>query len=82
MLYLVNRDYVVDEEQGVVNVFCRFGDSKTGMPDSHTFHFVNGKFRFVHTLSVQLNKGAKPGSREGSARSSSDGNAGGGAARN
>ena len=52
VLYLVNRDYVIDEEQGVINVFCRFGDSKTGMPDSHTFHFVDGKFRFVHTLSV------------------------------
>jgi len=57
VLYLVNRDYVVDEEQGVVNVFCRFGDSKTGMPDSHTFHFVGGRFRFVHTLSVNLKKG-------------------------
>jgi hypothetical protein len=54
VLYIVNRDYVVDEEQGVVNVFCRFGDSKTGMPDSHTFHYVSGKFRWVHTLSQSL----------------------------
>jgi hypothetical protein len=52
VLYIVNRDYVVDEEQGVVNIFCRFGDSKTGMPDSHTFRLVNGKLRYVHTLSV------------------------------
>ena len=54
VLYIVNRDYVVDEEQGTVNIFCRFGDSKTGMPDSHTFHYVNGKFRWVHTLSQSL----------------------------
>jgi hypothetical protein len=51
-LYIVNRDYVVDEEMGVVNIFCRFGNSQTGMPDSHTFRLVNGKFRYVHTLSV------------------------------
>jgi hypothetical protein len=58
VLYIVNRDYVIDEEQGVINVFCRFTDSKTGMPDSHTFAYRNGKFRWVHTLSVQLNKNA------------------------
>ncbi len=55
MLYIVNRDYVVDEEQGVVNIYCRFGDSKTGMPDSHTFRLVNGKIANVHTISVNLN---------------------------
>jgi hypothetical protein len=55
VLYIVNRDYVVDEELGVVNVFCRFGNSSTGMPDSHTFRLVNGKFTNVHTLSVNLN---------------------------
>jgi hypothetical protein len=53
ILYIVNRDYVVDEEQGVVNVFCRFGNSQTGLPDSHTFMFVNGKYRWVHTLNAQ-----------------------------
>ena len=26
-LYIVNRDYVVDEALGVINVFCRFGNS-------------------------------------------------------
>jgi hypothetical protein len=57
VLYIVNRDYVVDEEQGVINVFCRFGNSSTGMPDSHTFRLVNGKFTNVHTLSVNLNPG-------------------------
>jgi hypothetical protein len=54
VMYIVNRDYLIDEEAGVINVFCRFGDSKTGMPDSHTFAYKNGKYRWVHTLSVQL----------------------------
>lgn len=58
VLYIVNRDYVVDEQMGVVNVFCRFGNSSTGMPDSHTFRLVNGKFTNVHTLSVNLNPDA------------------------
>ena len=55
VLYIVNRDYVVDEEQGVINVFCRFGNSSTGMPDSHTFRLVHGKLRNVHTISINLN---------------------------
>jgi hypothetical protein len=58
VLYIVNRDYVVDEEMGVVNVYCRFGNSSTGMPDSHTFRLANGKFTNVHTLSVNLNPNA------------------------
>lgn len=52
-MYIINRSYVVDEEMGVVNVFCRFG-SATGMPDSHTFRLVNGRYRAIHTLSVNL----------------------------
>jgi hypothetical protein len=52
-MYIVNRSYVVDEEMGAVNVFCRFG-SGTGMPDSHTFRLVNGRYRWIHTLSVNL----------------------------
>jgi hypothetical protein len=55
VLYIVNRDYVVDEQQGVINVFCRFGNSSTGMPDSHTFRLVNGQLRNVHTISINLN---------------------------
>jgi hypothetical protein len=55
VLYIVNRDYVVDEEQGVINVYCRFGNSTTGMPDAHTFRLVNGKISNVHTISVNLN---------------------------
>jgi len=51
VLYIVNRDYLVDEEKGVINVFCRFGSS-TGGPDSHSFRFIDGKIRGVHTLSV------------------------------
>ncbi len=58
VLYIVNRDYLVDEEHGVVNVFCRFGSSTTGMPDAHTFRLVDGKLRYVHTLSVNLNPDA------------------------
>lgn len=57
VLYIVNRDYVVDEQQGVINVFCRFGNSSTGMPDSHTFRLVNGKIRAVHTISINLTPG-------------------------
>jgi hypothetical protein len=55
VLYIVNRDFVVDEALGVINVFCRFGNSSTGMPNSHTFRLVNGKLANVHTLSVNLN---------------------------
>jgi hypothetical protein len=55
VLYIVNRDYVVDEEQGVINVFCRFGNSSTGMPDSHTFRVIDGKIHNVHTISINLN---------------------------
>lgn len=51
VLYIVNRDYLVDTEKGVINVFCRFGSS-TGGPDSHSFRFIDGKIRAVHTLSV------------------------------
>ncbi len=49
---IVGRTYLVDEELGVVNIFCRFGDAVKGMPDSHMFRLVDGKLRYVHTLSV------------------------------
>jgi len=52
-LFMVNRTYVVDEEMGAVNVFCRFGN-ENGMPDSHLFRLVNGRYRYIHTLSVNL----------------------------
>ncbi|MFC1840999.1 hypothetical protein ACFL1N_15595 [Thermodesulfobacteriota bacterium] len=53
-LFINDRTFVVDEELGAVNVYCRFGDSEDGMPDSHTFVLVNGKYRWIHTLSVNL----------------------------
>ena len=46
--------FVVDEEMGAVNVFCRFGDSREGMPDSHLFRLVNGRYRWIHTISINL----------------------------
>jgi hypothetical protein len=52
-MYVINRSYVVDEEMGAVNVFCRFG-GENGMPDSHLFRLVNGRYRWIHTLSVNL----------------------------
>jgi len=55
VLYIVNRDYVVDVQQGVINVFCRFGNSASGMPDSHTFRIVGGRLRDVHTISINVN---------------------------
>jgi hypothetical protein len=54
-LFIVNRTFVVDEEMGVVNVFCRFGN-QNGMPDSHLFRLVNGRYRYIHTLSVNLSE--------------------------
>ncbi len=57
VLYIVNRDYVIDPDKGVINVFCRFGNSTSGMPDSHTFRYVDGKIHAVHTLSVNLGGG-------------------------
>ena len=53
-IFINDRTFVVDEEMGSVNVFCRFGDSKDGMPDSHLFRLVNGKYRWIHTLSVNI----------------------------
>jgi hypothetical protein len=50
-LSIFKRDYVVDVEMGTVNIFCRFGNPP-GAPDSHTFRLVNGKIRYVHTLTL------------------------------
>jgi len=60
VLYIVNRDYLVDDEMGVVNIFCRFGSSDSGMPDSHTFRYIDGKFRLIHTLSVNMGGAPSP----------------------
>ncbi|MGB3798139.1 MAG: hypothetical protein WA957_17795 [Alteraurantiacibacter sp.] len=45
---LTNRRYVVDEAKGAVNVFLEFGES--ARPDSHTFRMIDGKLRYVHTV--------------------------------
>jgi hypothetical protein len=52
VLYLNSRDYLIDEEMGTINVFMRFGSSDTGGPDSHTFRYIDGKFRLIHTLTA------------------------------
>jgi hypothetical protein len=48
-----NRSYVVDVDMGTVNIYCRFGNPP-GAPDSHTFRLVNGKLRYVHTLTLDV----------------------------
>jgi hypothetical protein len=53
-MFVSNRTFIVDEEMGVVNIFCLFEDNAGGMPDSHTFRLVKGKYRNIHTLSVNL----------------------------
>ena len=53
-MFVSNRTFVVDEERGAVNIFCLFEDNASGMPDSHTFRLVKGKYRNIHTLSVNL----------------------------
>jgi hypothetical protein len=60
VLYIVNRDYLIDDEKGVINIFCRFGNSTSGMPDSHSFRYVDGKIHAVHTLSVNLTATPSP----------------------
>ena len=53
-MFVSNRTFIVDEEMGVVNIYCLFEDNAKGMPDSHTFRLVKGKYRNIHTLSVNL----------------------------
>lgn len=52
-LPILNRSYVVDVDMGTVNIFCRFGNPP-GAPDSHSFRLVNGKLRYVHTLTLEV----------------------------
>jgi hypothetical protein len=52
-LPIVDRSYVVDVDMGTVNIYCRFGNPP-GAPDSHTFRLVNGKLRYVHTLTMNV----------------------------
>jgi hypothetical protein len=53
---LVNRQYVIDEEYGTVDIMMDFGGTEgsvgaKGLPDSHDFRLEGGKLRYVHTLS-------------------------------
>ncbi len=52
-LPILDRSYVVDVDMGTVNIFCRFGNPP-GAPDSHTFRLVNGKLRYIHTLTLNV----------------------------
>ena len=45
---MVERQYVVDETLGAVNVQLRMGTNRR--PDSHTFRIENGRIRFIHTV--------------------------------
>ena len=45
---LIDREYVVDEAKGAVNVFLKFGEQQR--PDSHTFRVEDGALRYVHTV--------------------------------
>lgn len=53
-MFVSDRTFVVDEELGTVNIFCKFEDDAKGMPDSHTFRLEKGQYRYIHTLSVNL----------------------------
>jgi len=65
VIYIIDRDFLVDDEMGVINVFCRF-EGLGGMPDSHSFRFIDGKIRGIHTLTVNLSdKPARQASDEG-----------------
>lgn len=45
------RRYVIDEEMGSVDVLCQF-DSLGAWPDSHEIRVVDGKVKYVHTVTV------------------------------
>jgi hypothetical protein len=46
-----NRRYVIDETFGSVDTLCSF-DSLGNMPDSHEIRVVDGKVKYVHTVTV------------------------------
>jgi hypothetical protein len=47
-VYLINREYVIDQEYGTVQVLMDFGR----LADSHQFMLREGKIRYVHTMSA------------------------------
>ncbi|CAI6336546.1 unnamed protein product [Periconia digitata] len=46
-----NRRYVIDEESGSVDVLCEFS-SLGAWPDSHEIRVIDGKVKYVHTITV------------------------------
>ncbi|MEI9964970.1 MAG: hypothetical protein WDM92_09925 [Caulobacteraceae bacterium] len=48
---LVDRRFIVDPDIGAVVGLISFG-AANGLPDSHLFRVVNGKIRYVHTITV------------------------------
>lgn len=45
---MAERQYIVDEAKGAVNVFLKMGANRR--PDSHTFRLIDGKLRYIHTV--------------------------------
>jgi hypothetical protein len=48
-LKMTERQYVVDVDMGVCDVFSKFGGSS---PDSHMLRMETGKIRYVHTITI------------------------------
>jgi hypothetical protein len=46
-----DRRYIIDETVGSVDVLCSF-DSLGSLPDSHEIRVVDGKVKYVHTVTV------------------------------
>ncbi|KAF2008947.1 hypothetical protein BU24DRAFT_468357 [Aaosphaeria arxii CBS 175.79] len=46
-----NRRYVIDDVSGSVDVLCSF-DSLGNYPDSHEIRIIDGKVKYVHTITV------------------------------
>lgn len=61
-IMLGSRTYVIDVAAGAISVFCRFG-SVSGPPDSHLLRLINGKLRYVHTLTVMDQPANKPATK-------------------
>jgi hypothetical protein len=51
---LSHRDFVVDVDKGVINMFCflEVGGKIPPKPDSHLLRLISGKIRYVHTLTI------------------------------
>ncbi|KAF2647248.1 hypothetical protein K491DRAFT_723605 [Lophiostoma macrostomum CBS 122681] len=50
------RRYVIDEVVGSVDVFCQF-DSLGAWPDTHEIRIIDGKVKYVHTITVMRGVG-------------------------